>query len=84
VWERTASPEQAAIVQVNSIVAMDRCIFFIMLVFVTDAKVVKVWQCASGCVKKYVLSIFSIDDKESVDRCNTNTVFKNIVGVIYG
>lgn len=82
-WERTASPEQAAIVQVNSTVAMDRCIFFIMLVFVTDAKVVKVWQCARFYVEKYALSIFLIDNERFVDMCNTDIAFKKVVGVIY-
>lgn len=54
-----------------------------MLVFVTDAKVVKVCQCARFYVEKYALSIFLIDNERFVDMCNTDIAFKKVVGVIY-
>lgn len=54
-----------------------------MLVFVTDAKVVKVWQYTRVYVEKYALSIFLVGNEGYVDMCNTDIVFKKVVGVIY-
>ena len=34
-------------------------------------------------VEKYTLRIFLMDNGEGVDMCNTDSAFKNVVGVMY-